>query len=162
MTAAPGPVTVQLLADHARLIATVGDMCWREWGHAPEPEDRGWWVEAVAREAGRDRLPISWVALDARGDALGRVGLGEFDIEERQDRSPWVLGMIVRPDRRGLGIGRLLLTQLEAWAGSHGYQQVWVATGDQAIGFYQQCGWTLHETVERPAGETALVLTKRL
>ncbi|MGN6673823.1 MAG: GNAT family N-acetyltransferase, partial [Thermomicrobiales bacterium] len=120
------------------------------------------WVEAVAREAGRDRLPISWVALDARGDALGRVGLGEFDIEERQDRSPWVLGMIVRPDRRGLGIGRLLLTQLEAWAGSHGYQQVWVATGDQAIDFYQQCGWTLHETVERPAGETALVLTKRL
>jgi GNAT superfamily N-acetyltransferase len=162
MTAASGSVTVQLLADHAHLIAAVGDMCWREWGHAPEPEDPEWWVAVTAQEAGRDCLPISWVALDARGDALGRVGLGEFDLEERRDRSPWVLGMIVRPDRRGLGIGRLLLTQLETWAGSRGYRQVWVATGDPAIGFYQKCGWTLHETVGRPAGETALVLTKRL
>jgi GNAT superfamily N-acetyltransferase len=162
MTPPPDPVTVALLADHPHLIAAIGDLRWREWGHAPEPEDRGWWVEVTAREAGRDGLPITWVALDARGEALGAVGLGEFDIPEPRDRSPWVLGMIVRPDRRGQGIGRRLLARLEAWAGGHGYRQVWVATGDQAIGFYRRCGWALHETVERPSGETALVLTKRL
>jgi GNAT superfamily N-acetyltransferase len=162
MTTAPDPIAIRLLADNAQVIAALGELRWREWGHAPEPEDPKWWVKATAREAGRDRLPITWVALDACGDALGAVGLGEFDIEERRDRSPWVLGMIVRPDCRGMGIGSRLLAQLEAWAGSHGYQQVWVATGDQASGFYRKCGWALNETVERATGETALVLMKRL
>lgn len=162
MTTSPGPVTVQLLADNARLIAAIGELRWREWGHAPEPEDRDWWIDGTAREAGRDHLPITWVAIDARGRALGAVGLGAFDLEEWRDRSPWVWGMIVRPDRRGMGVGSLLMAHLEAWAGSHGYTQVWVATGGRAIAFYRRCGWELHETVERAAGEAATVLTKRL
>jgi hypothetical protein len=52
------------------------------------------------RGAGSSHLPVTWVASDGSG-ALGAVGLGQFDIEERRDRSPWVLGMIVRRDRRG-------------------------------------------------------------
>ncbi|MGE0544352.1 MAG: GNAT family N-acetyltransferase [Dehalococcoidia bacterium] len=161
MTIPPDPVTIQLLADNEHLIAAVGEMRWREWGHAPEPEDPAWWVDTTAREAGRDRLPVTWVAIGEDGEALGAVGLGEFDIEERRDRSPWVLGMIVRLDRRGAGIGRRLLAQLAAWTGAQGYDQVWVATGGPAIGFYQACGWELIETVEQASGETATVLTKR-
>jgi GNAT superfamily N-acetyltransferase len=157
-----GLITVQLLADNKRLIAAIGEMRWREWGHAPEPEDLDWWVAGTAREAGHDRLPVTWVALDEHGGALGAVGLGEFDIEERRDRSPWVLGMIVQPECRGLGVGSLLMAQLEAWAGIHGYEQVWVATGGRAIDFYRKCGWELSETVERASGEVASVLTKRL
>src|SRR5947209_2567806 len=129
MATSSGPIAVQLLADNENLIAAIGKLRWREWGRAPEPEDLDWWVNVTAREAGRDHMPLTWVAIDERGGALGAVGLGEFDIEERRDRSPWVLGMIVRPDRRGMGIGRLLLAHLEAWAGIHVYTQVWVATG---------------------------------
>ena len=162
MANAPGAVTVQLLADNEWLIDAVGEMCWREWGHAPEPEDLDWWVAVTAREAGRNHLPVKWVALDEYGGVLGAVGLGEFDIEERRDRSPWVLGMIVQPECRGLGVGSLLMAQLEAWAGIHGYEQVWVATGGRAIDFYRKCGWELSETVERASGEVASVLTKRL
>ena len=153
MTISYGPVAVQLLADNKDLIAAIGEMCWREWGHAPEPEDLDWWVAVTAREAGRDHLPVKWVALDEHGGALGAVGLGEFDIEERRDRSPWVLGMIVRPDRRGMGVGSLLMAQLEAWAGTRGYRQLWVATGGRAIDFYRKCGWELSETVERASGK---------
>jgi GNAT superfamily N-acetyltransferase len=58
---------------------------------------------------------MTWVASDQSG-ALGAVDLGQFDFEERGDRSPRVLGMIVRRYRRGAGIGRLLLTHLERWA----------------------------------------------
>ena len=162
MATAPDPVTVQLLADNTHLTPAVGEIRWREWGHPPEPEDPAWWIDVTAREAGRDHLPVTWVAIDAHGEALGAVGLGEFDIEERRDRSPWVLGMIVQPNRRGEGIGRLLLTQLETWAGARGYPQVWVATGGPAIGFYQACGWELVETLDLASGESATVLTKRL
>ena len=155
-TASAEPV-VHLLADRADLLEAVTDLRWLEWGHAPEPIDRNWWHAATVREAGRSGLPMTWVASDESG-ALGAVGFGRFDIEERRDRSPWLLGMIVRPDRRGSGIGRLLLTHLETWAHRHGYQQFWVATGGAAVGFYQRCGWRIYETVDRDF-EPAKVLT---
>lgn len=162
MMTSSGPVVVQLLADNAHLIAAIGEMRWREWGHAPDSEVLDWWADVTAREAGRDRIPVTWVAIAGHGEALGAVGLGAFDIEERQDHSPWVWGMIVRSDHRGMGIGRLLMAHLEAWAKIHGYTQVWVATGGPAIGFYRQCGWELSETVARTSGEPATVLTKFL
>jgi GNAT superfamily N-acetyltransferase len=102
---------------------------------------------------------MTWVASDQTG-ALGAVGLGQFDIEERRDRSPWVLGMIVRHDRRGSGIGRLLLAHLVGWARRRGYEQLWVATGGAAVEFYQRCGWRIYETVDRDF-EPATVLTKQ-
>ena len=75
MTDSADSVTVQFLADHEHLIAAVGELRWREWGHPPEPEDRSWWIDGTAREAGRDRLPVTWVAIGAGGEALGAVGL---------------------------------------------------------------------------------------
>lgn len=158
----PESITVELLADHERLIVALGEMCWREWGRAPEPDNLDWWIETTAREAGRDRLPVTWVAIDATGEALGRVGLGEFDIEECRDRSPWVLGMIVRPDYRGTGIGSRLMAELERSARARGYTQAWVATGGRAIDFYRKCGWVVSETIARPSGEGATILTKRV
>lgn len=162
MTTSPHPVTIRLLADHEQLIAAVGQMRWQEWGHAPEPEDPAWWIDTTAREAGRDRLPVTWVAVDERGDALGAVGLAEYDIEEQRDRTPWLIGMIVRADRRGTGIGGLLVAQLEAWASARQYERVWVGTGGRAIDFYRKCGWELSETFERASGEATAVLTRRL
>src|SRR5262249_8572457 len=120
-----------------------------------------WWVDVTAREAGRESLPITWVAIDARDGALGAVGLCVFDLEERRDRSPWVLGMIVQPHHRGMGVGSLLLAAPEAWAHSHGYAQVWVATGGLAINCYRKCGWDMYEKIERASGEIVSVLTKR-
>jgi GNAT superfamily N-acetyltransferase len=154
-------VAAELLADRSDLIEAVTDLRWREWGHPPEPTDRTWWRTATIRESGRSELPITWVASDSSG-ALGAVGLGQFDIEERHDRSPWLLGMIVRPDRRGSGLGRLLLNSLESWASGHGYEQLWVANEGPAVVFYQRCGWQFCETVDRGTRPTVTVLKKRL
>lgn len=155
-------VSVELLADHPHLVPTVGQIRWREWGHPPEPESLDWWIDVTAREAGRADLPVSWVAIDTLGNAVGAVGLGEFDIEERRDRSPWVLGMIVAVERRGLGIGGQLMEALESWAQQRGYSQLWVATGGRAVDFYRKCGWNLIEVFNRPSGEIVSILTKLL
>ena len=40
-------VTVALLADQPQLIAVVGELRWREWGHPPEPEALTWWVDVI-------------------------------------------------------------------------------------------------------------------
>lgn len=75
-------MSVELLADNPKLIPAGGQIRWREWGHPPEPESLDWRVDVTAREAGRDALPITWMAIDPLGQAAGAVGLGEFDIEE--------------------------------------------------------------------------------
>jgi GNAT superfamily N-acetyltransferase len=158
----PPVVLVELLANNLHLLPAVGQIRWREWGHPPEPESLDWWVDVTAREAGRDDLPVTWVAIDQLGHAVGAVGLGEFDIEERHDRSPWVLGMIVAVERRGMGVGGKLMGALEAWAQQHGYSQVWVATGGRAVDFYRKCGWALTESFNRRSGEIVSILTKFL
>ena len=65
--------SVELLADHPGLIPAVGQIRWREWGHAPEPESLDWWVDVTGREAGRVGLPVTWVAIDDAGQVVGAV-----------------------------------------------------------------------------------------
>ena len=155
-------VSIGLLADHPQLIPAVGELRWREWGHPPEPESLDWWVDVTAKEAGSVALPVTWVAFDAGGRVLGAVGLGEFDIEERRDRSPWVLGMIVDPAQRNRGTGGRLMQALEDWAARQGYSRLWVATGGRAVDFYRKCGWEVAESFERASGEATTVLTRSL
>ncbi len=59
--------------------------------------------------------------------------------------------MIVAPERRGEGIGRLLLSAVEG----HVDTTLWVATGGRAVGFYEKCGWEVVETL--PPDTTVLM-----
>jgi chloramphenicol 3-O phosphotransferase len=144
---------IRLLADLPHLVEAAGLLRHREWGRPPEPAEPRFWIEVTGREAGRDELPITWVAVDDRGEVIGVVGLGEYDLEEIRDRTPWVMGMVVRRDRRGAGVGRRLLDTLSATAEEGGHTEIWVATDGPAIGFYERCGY---ERVERRGGATVL------
>lgn len=150
-----------LLADSPISMTAVAEMRWKEWGHPPEPEDPGWWLETTVREAGREDLPVTFVAHDMAAEVVGAVGLDTYDLDERQDTSPWVTGMIVRHDRRGEGAGRALLQHLEQWAADHGIAQAWVGT-EHAAGFYRRCGWVLQETFTSGSGQETAVLYKAL
>jgi GNAT superfamily N-acetyltransferase len=153
-------LSVHLLADYQHLVEAVAEMRWREWGQEPGREDLSWWVDVTASEAGQRGLPVTWVAVDEGGNAAGAVGLGKYDIAERCDRSPWVLGMIVRAASRGLGVGRLLLTSLERYAARQGYAQIWVATGGPAVGFYRRCGWVETERLPPAWADQLTILTR--
>jgi GNAT superfamily N-acetyltransferase len=153
-------VSVCLLADRPELTDQVGRIRWREWGHAPEPEDLAFWVEMTRQEAGGEGLPFTLAAVDAAGAAVGVVGLGEFDQEDLRDRSPWVLGMVVDPVWRGRGVGQALLSGLGARAAKLAFRQLWVAT-KHAAGFYQQCGW-LNVGSADTAGEGPMAVLTRL
>jgi len=154
--------SVYLLADHPHLVEAVARMRWQEWGDEPGREALSWWVEVTASEAGRHGLPVTCVAVDAVGEAAGAVGLGEFDVAERRDRSPWVLGMIVRAASRGQGVGRQLLSAVERYAARQGYPQAWVATGNPAVGFYRRCGWVETERLPPEWGDQLTILTRML
>jgi GNAT superfamily N-acetyltransferase len=154
-------VSVSLLADSPASALAVASMRWLEWGHPPESTDPAWWLETTVREAGTDKLPVTFVAHDLADQVLGAVGLDTYDLDERQDTSPWVTGMIVRRDQRGMGVGRTLMEHLERWAAEHRIAEAWVGT-DLALGFYQRCGWALQDTFTTGTGQHMDVLYKRL
>jgi hypothetical protein len=69
------PISVRLLADLPDLVPAVGKLRWQEWGHEPGRTALSWWVEVTGREAGRDGLPVTFVAVDRHGEAVGAAGL---------------------------------------------------------------------------------------
>ena len=119
------------------------------------------------QEAGRNQLPMTLVAIGPASDALGAVALSRSDDglsdSVRRQRSPWLVGLVVRSDVRRQGIGTLLVRALERLAAAHGYSRVWVATGGEAVEFYRACGWAEEESlILAGAGLRATVLTKRI
>ena len=163
----PGSVTVadvrlELLADRPDLIEPVGQLRWNEWGKPPEHDELAWWIAATAREAGRAGLPVTYAAVTGDNILVGAAGIGEFDIPERRDRSPWVLGLVVRRGCRAAGIGRLLLRQLEHHAADLGYPNLWVANEGPAVEFYTRCGYQEAETVVIANGAAAHIMARRL
>ena len=156
-------LSISLLADSPDSVEAVADLRWREWGRPPEPEDPAFWLEVTRNEAGREELPVTFVAHDDAGKMLGAVGLDTYDLDERRDTTPWVTGMIVRPELRGQGVGRRLLLHLERWAAEHHIQEAWVGPDtDSAAAFYKKCGWISQESFVTSAGERVEVLHKHL
>jgi GNAT superfamily N-acetyltransferase len=147
-------VLVQLLADVPDLIESIGRMRFAEWGHDGNADE---WISTTRSEAGRDHLPVTWVAVDGTGTAVGAVALGSSDVPGHPELMPCIWGMVVRADVRRHGIGRLLLQRLERYAADHGHPSVWVLTGSPAVGYYERCGW--QRAAELPSGT---LLRKRL
>ena len=141
-------VFVGLLADHPHLVRAVAEMRWREWG---EPSQVGLsgldgFVEITMREAGREQLPITWVAVEPAGQAVGAAALVPIsEIEEKPEYAPTLGGVIVDPAWRGLGAGRRLLETIEQWAVEQGIRRMWVVAGGEAVRFYKACGWVVVE-----------------
>lgn len=144
-----------LLADQPELIAEVGALRWRASGGAGTP---GPWIEATARDAGREGLPLTLVAMDLDGRAIGAVTLGPTD-ESVADvcpgLRPWVVRMVVRPGERRCGVGRLMVTAAEDLAREHGHDRIWVSVDGDEAAFYRECGWREDPSYDGPAAVLA-------
>jgi GNAT superfamily N-acetyltransferase len=144
-----------LLADQPELIAEVGVLRWRASGEGSTP---GPWIEATARDAGRQGLPMTLVAMDLDGHAIGAVTLGPTD-ESVADvcpgLRPWVVRMVVRPGERRCGVGRLMVAAAEDLAREQGHERIWVSAGDGDASFYRECGWAEDGSYDGPAAVLA-------
>jgi GNAT superfamily N-acetyltransferase len=74
--------------------------------------------------------------------------------------------MYVKPDFRGRGISRLILTELENWAGELGYTESVLETGNQqteAINLYHRFGYREIPNYGNYEGtETSICMSKKL
>jgi GNAT superfamily N-acetyltransferase len=142
------------------MVPAFVEIAWSEWGNTLTEEEHERWLRLAADDARlHSWCSAGFVAFEG-GTPIGVVQLHEFDIEEMHDRSPWVCGMVVKPEYRGSGIGRRLLHGLESFAADQGVERLWVFTGVPK-GFYERCGWSTFADVTRN-GEQGTVLTKYL
>jgi putative acetyltransferase len=86
---------------------------------------------------------------------VGRTAVGCGAIQPLDPVTVELKRMYVRPDHRGRGVARRLLSALEAWAVSAGYGRIRLHAGilqPEAIGLYESSGYdpiAIHGTRER-------------
>ncbi|HEY1572958.1 MAG TPA: GNAT family N-acetyltransferase [Pseudonocardiaceae bacterium] len=140
-------VTVERLADREDLLVPLARLRWSEWGGHPGREGVAWWIDTTRAESGGSGLPVTFAAI-LGGDVVGGVGLVPREHAELADRGPWVVGMIVRTDLRGRGVGTALMARLAEWAAEAGIARLWVVAEVRAVDFYRGCGFSVVETVQ--------------
>jgi GNAT superfamily N-acetyltransferase len=154
-------VSVEQVADRPELLVPLARLRWIEWRGHPGREGLRWWVDTTSRESGPAALPVTFAAIDAGGEVVGGVGLVPTEHPELADRGPWVVGMIVRGDLRGHGVGTVALARLARWATEAAIDRLWVVADGRAVDFYRRCRFTVVEVVQLTDGERSTVLTAR-
>ena len=90
------------------------------------------------------------------------VGCGAF--KPYSDTVAEIKRMFVHPEHRGKQIGRLILSDLESWAGESGFSGCILETGHRqaaAVRLYQNCGYTLIPNYDQYAGVESSVCMKK-
>ena len=136
-------VQISYLIDHPEYIPQLAQWLFEEWGWILVDETLETRTEKLKTHMSRDKLPIAWIA-HANGQLLGTAALRVHDLDGREDLTPWLGGVFVRPDFRGQGIGAALCATVEEAARSHGVKTIYLFTHNKQA-WYSRLGWTLLE-----------------
>ncbi len=90
-------------------------------------------TDAWRQPVGGTRIAVALIDGDIAGTAALVGGVGEPRLQLRQ--------VAVVPGFRQLGIGRVLVEELERIAATGGTREIWLNARDEAFGFYQRLGY---------------------
>ncbi len=130
-------------------------------------QERSWWAELAGRPR-RDYV-VAAAAEESGPGAPGSTGglLGYGGLDHGGEVSD-VMTVAVTPAGRGLGLGRMLLAELEARAAARGARHVMLevrADNDAALALYEGAGYVVlnrRRGYYQPGGVDALVMRKTL
>lgn len=129
---------IEALSLHPQHLGFVAGLVWREFwidvhGGMTEAE----LADAFGGRAAPGRVLASLIALE--GDSpLGCVHLIDNDDPSLPELYPWMAAMVVVPERRGQGIGSMLVRALMREAQAMGFERIWFGT--DGPGFYERLG----------------------
>jgi len=150
---------IELLADHPDTLETVASWEKAEWGHLMPTVSLQQITNAFAKRANRDRIPMTLLGyLDT--ELVGTVSLVAHDMDGREDLSPWLAIMYVKPAQRRQGFGSQLVGAAMHRARSLGIDTLYLFTPDQ-MAFYERCGWQVDEVMNY-RGERVSIMSCRL
>ncbi|HNW62213.1 MAG TPA: GNAT family N-acetyltransferase [Piscinibacter sp.] len=139
------------LSRHPQHVEFVAGLVWREfWADAKDGMTRAELADAFGGRAAPGRVLASLIALEGPDDAtpLGCVHLIDNDDDSLPELYPWLAAMVVVPERRGQGIGSMLVKAMARQAAGLGFEQLWFGT--DGPGFYERLGAVKH--LQRGAG----------
>jgi GNAT superfamily N-acetyltransferase len=149
-------VQIEPLATHPEWVGLLARWHFAEWQRLFP----GWTLAVVEDELSQNtdpnRIPTTLVAVEG-GEPVGSVSLIEKDLAGWEHLTPWLASLYVRPDRRGQGIGRMLVARAVDEARRLGFATLYLFTPGQQD-FYAALGWG----VLSPAvagGEPVIVMT---
>ena len=93
-------------------------------------------------------------------ELLGSVSLNECDMDTRADLTPWLGGLLVKPEARGRGVATALVRHLEERAGGMGVRRLYLYT-NSARGLYQKLGWQVMG-LEQYEGKIVTLMSKEI
>ncbi len=94
---------------------------------------------------GDSGLPAILVA-STDGRIAGTVALRARSVETHEHLGPWVTGLWVTPDLRGLGLGRDLMLAITEEAAARGFREIHAVT-NTARGLFEKLGWNRVEEI---------------
>jgi GNAT superfamily N-acetyltransferase len=135
-------IVIDPLARHPRHVDFVAGLVWREfWADVDGGMTLAELAEAFGGRAAPGRVLASLIALEA-DTPLGCVHLIDNDDDSLPELYPWLAAMVVVPERRGQGIGSMLVRAMAREAKGLGFEQLWFGT--DGPGFYERLGAAKH------------------
>ena len=135
-------IVIEPLARHPRHVAFVANLVYREfWADVQGGMSEADLADAFGGRAAPGRVLASLVALEGE-TPLGCVHLIDNDDESLPELYPWLAAMVVVSERRGQGIGSMLVKALAREAKALGFEQLWFGT--DGPGFYERLGAVRH------------------
>jgi len=92
---------------------------------------------------------------------MGFAQLSDCDMSIRSQFSPWIATIMVLPEYRKNGVGKMLVEVAESLVGSLGCPELYLWTFPHLVKWYQDQGWSLVERVDY-CGFDAHVMKKTL
>lgn len=143
------------LADHLNFLPTIAAWHHEEWGYIRPGDTVEQRQKRLKAECGHLEIPTTIIAME-NGQPLGSVSLLEDDMDSHMHLSPWLASLFVVPQRRGQGIGAMLVKRLVEEAGKLTIPRLYLYT-PSAEKFYASLGWSVLERTDY-AGKPAIIM----
>jgi GNAT superfamily N-acetyltransferase len=156
-------IRIDYLCNHRHLIPELSSLLYAEWhdlyqAAALTQQDL---ISALEQRCVTNVLPLTLVAVDAEGQL---VGAGSIKLDEPGTKvglSPWLGGIYIKQQQRGLGLGAQIVTALERQARALGVSALYLSA-DTAEAFYLRLGWQVLERLESLGVRDVALMTKQL
>lgn len=153
---------IDYLAHWPGLIPELAALLHQEWADLYQAAgiDEAQLRQVLTERTATDTLPITLV-LVKDGELVGAGSIKLTEPGTKEGLSPWLAGIFVKPQYRGLGFGRDIVLALEAKAQQLGVKALYLSA-DTAVDFYLSLGWQVLERVESLGVRDVALMSKRI